>query len=380
MVVAQSLSCVMCEVGRGWGLLCHTFEQGWSTRSNVMAVSSSTGNGSKRLLVFVSAVFGWGCCFLCQRTLPSAIGHMTSATATDYSHSGAQNHPVFTKNQYGRLQNLFVAAYSVSILFSGFLSDYFNPRILFYLSMTMSGLLCAVFPLTTDNMTLCSTVWILFGVFEGCGWPATAKMVKQMYTPAELGMWWSFLSSCSNLAASISPVFVSLIFQHSNWWTAFYVTGSIPLLSFPLIALMIGTNSAAILEQQHKTNNLRSSAQAQYKWHRVFVISSLWLIIIVYIILWVAKSSTNNWALLYLEEVCQQCKLLQQYNSTHNIISCTYHNNNRTACHCLSSTSKGFGSVCDAVWWRSWKTYRRKSVNLANTKGHNEGMHYHEHQ
>ena len=264
-----------------------------------MAVSSSTGDGSKRLLVFVTAVFGWGCCFLCQRTLPSAIGHMTSPTATD------SEYPVFTKDEYGRLQNLFVAAYSTSILFSGFLSDYFNPRILFYLSITMSGLLCAVFPLTTDNMALCSTVWFLFGAFEGCGWPATAKMVKQMYTPAELGMWWSFLSSCSNLAASISPVFVSLIIRHSNWWTAFYVTGSIPLLSFPVIALMIGRNNAAILKQ-HKTNGLRSPQAL--KWHKVFVVSSLWLIIIVYIILWVAKSSANNWALLYLEEVCKQCK------------------------------------------------------------------------
>ena len=271
-------------------------------------MSSSTGFGGYRLLLFVSAVFGWSCCFLCQRTLPSAIGHMSSTTATKYSDNEDGNVPVFTKEEYGRLQNLFVAAYSTSILFSGFLSDYFNPRVLFFVSMAMSGTLCAAFPLTTGNKTLCSFTWFLFGLFEGCGWPATAKMVKQMYTPSELGIWWSFLSSCSNLAASISPLFVSFVIEHSNWQTCFYITGSIPVLSFPILALVIGSNSVT-KSNMHNPSDVHTSRV--HKWYQVFLSSTLWLIVAVYIILWVAKSSTNNWALLYLEEVCQRCKSSQ---------------------------------------------------------------------
>lgn len=177
--------------------------------------------------MFISAVLGRSCCFFCQRTLPSAIGYMTAGFSEETALIDGQrqtrslelNELVFTKEKYGQLQNLFVIAYSTSILFSGFLSDYLNPRILFYLSMGMSGLLCTIFPLTTGYTLLCSIVWLCFGIFEGCGWPATAKIVKKMYTPIELGMWWSFLSeSCaSNIAASISPLFISYIVSCSGW-------------------------------------------------------------------------------------------------------------------------------------------------------------------
>ena len=40
----------------------------------------------------------------------------------------------------------------------------------------------------------------------------------------------------------------------------------------------------------------------------------------------------------------------------------------------ICSTSKGFGSICDAVRWRSWKTYYGKFINLADTERYNEGV------
>lgn len=264
----------------------------------------------RRFLVFVSAVFGWSCCFFCQRTLPSSVGYMTTGFGAQETSINKQrrteslelNELVFTKEEYGQLQNLFVIAYSTSILISGFLSDYINPRHLFYLSMGMSGMLCTIFPLTTSSTLLCSIVWFCFGIFEGCGWPATAKIVKQMYTPIELGMWWSFLSCASNIAASISPLFISYIVSCSGWQTGFYITGlNSMLFLLPVTMIMRFNGDTTPKRQSHSTLG--------HRWYQVFFLPRLQLVIVIYIILWVAKSSVNNWALLYLHEVCQQCML-----------------------------------------------------------------------
>ena len=264
--------------------------------------SATSAHGGKRFQVFLSAVIGWSFCFLCQRTLPSAIGYMTTSQEGPLS---ADHAPVFSKEEYGQLQNLFVVAYSSSILLGGFLSDYFDPRILFFLSLGMSGMLCSIFPLTVDNPLLNSLVWFFFGAFEGLGWPSTAKLVKQMYSPAELGVWWSFLSCASNIAASISPLLVSYIVEYSNWQTSFYVIGLTPIVLLLPLSMTIKTSSSP---KQQTSTSLRSSVNQ--KWYQVFLVSKLQLITVVYIILWVVKSSVNNWAQLYLQEVCQQCMLV----------------------------------------------------------------------
>lgn len=261
--------------------------------------SSAPARGGKRFQVFLSAVLGWSFCFLCQRTLPSAISYMTAGQEDE------DRGPVLSKEEYGQLQNLFVIAYSSSILLGGFLSDNIDPRILLFLCLGISGTLCTIFPLTVGNPFLNGLVWFFFGAFEGLGWPATAKMVKQMYTSAELGVWWSFLSCASNIAASISPLLVSYIAEHSNWQTSFYVTGLTPIILLLPLSMIISSNHTP---QCQTSANPQSTVS--HKWYQVFFVPALRLIIVVYIILWVAKSSVNNWAQLYLQEVCQQCTLL----------------------------------------------------------------------
>lgn len=261
---------------------------------------------SRRFAVFISVVIGWSFCFFCQRTLPSTIGCITASKSESdprqRSESVDRHDPVITKEDYGRLQNIFVVAYSTSILVGGFLSDYFNPEILLFTSMGTSGLLCIIFPLTTSSFFLSSLVWFFFGLFEGCGWPATAKVVKRMYSPAELGVWWSLLSSSSNIAATISPLFTSFIVENCNWQTSFYITGLIPIVLLFPIAFTMKSNSTQ-RQPSHQDNTERSTVG--HEWYQVFFVSTLQLIIAVYIILWVAKSSVNNWAQLYLQEVCQ---------------------------------------------------------------------------
>ena len=324
--------------------------------------SATSASGGKRFQVFLSAVIGWSFCFLCQRTLPSAIGYMTTRQE---GLSGLAD-PVFSKEEYGQLQNLFVIAYSSSILLGGFLSDYFDPKILFFLSLGVSGTLCTIFPLTVGSPLLNSFVWFFFGAFEGLGWPATAKMVKRMYTPAELGVWWSFLSCASNIAASFSPLLVSYIVEYSNWQTSFYVTGLIPVILLLPLLMIIESNSTP---KHQMSTNPRSSVN--HKWYQVFLVSALQLIIVIYIILWVAKSSVNNWAQLYLQEVCQQC-MLNTWSVFFIITLILYLIFNHY------SAKKGLGSVTDAIWWCYRKTLIRKFVELVSTEETDEGnlQHY----
>ena len=264
--------------------------------------------------MFSSLVLGWISYYVCQRTLPSAIALMvperTHAVDTDHNDTGVVT-TGFSKGDLGKLQSCFAIAYAMSIFINGFLSDRLNPKFLFGFGLMTSSTLCLLFPLTEGNIILSCVVWFLFGLFQGCGWPSSAKLLRLWFSSEELGTWWSILSCSSNFSSSLIRYFMS---QATNWRHCFHAIGATTLfLSIPILynihcppsknsVMSKEPSSGKEIETVTSNSHLRVEPSKTLPWYGAFLVFDLWVVALLYVPWWLAKGSVLDWGQLYLEE------------------------------------------------------------------------------
>lgn len=256
-----------------------------------------------KLLLFSTLFVGWMSYYLCQRTLPSAMANLLAHNSEqddseDVDRTTTQS---FSATYIGQLQSLFAVSYSTSFLICGIMSDVVNVKVLFSVCLAGSGLLLAIFPWTEGNQTLGLVVYFLMGLSQGCGWPSTAKILRQTYQPSELGVPWGIMSTGSSFAALLSPFLVSKIIASSGSWKySFYTFGLIALsLSLPITFMTMlssGTNSDKA-KQRQKAGEKQPS---ELKWFHVFMVGELWGVMTIHSLLWLVKASVQDWGQLYL--------------------------------------------------------------------------------
>lgn len=70
-------------------------------------------------------------------------------------------------------------AYAISKFLGGILSDSISSRYLFSSGLLMSGLVTVAFS-SSDSVTAFALLWFLNGFAQGAGWPACAKILRQV--------------------------------------------------------------------------------------------------------------------------------------------------------------------------------------------------------
>ena len=257
-----------------------------------------------KLLLFSTLFVGWTSYYLCQRTLPSAAGSLLAAPKREQGNGGdgvgqatAQS---FSAAYIGQLQSLFAVSYSTSFLICGIMSDAVNMRLLLPMCLAASGLLLAAFPWTEGDHMVGSVVYCLLGLVQGCGWPSTAKILRQMYRPSELGVPWGIMSTGSSLAAFFSPFLVSTVITSSGSWKySFYLVGAISLsLSLPIALITTGHSKAPSVDGPKQGAGKNQSSNL--RWFHAFMVGDLWCVIAIHSLLWLVKASVQDWGELYL--------------------------------------------------------------------------------
>jgi sugar phosphate permease len=135
--------------------------------------------------------------------------------------------------------SLLQPSYSISFLISGVMSDVVSVRLLFSVGLAASGALLAIFPWMEGHHFLGIVVYCLLGLSQGCGWPSTAKILRQTYRPSELGGPRGIMSTASSLASFLSPLLVTTIITTTgSWQYSFYSFGLVALsLALPISLL-----------------------------------------------------------------------------------------------------------------------------------------------
>ena len=70
-------------------------------------------------------------------------------------------------------------AYAISKFLGGILSDSISSRYLFSSGLLMSGLVTVAFS-SSDSVAAFAFLWFLNGFAQGAGWPACAKILRQV--------------------------------------------------------------------------------------------------------------------------------------------------------------------------------------------------------
>lgn len=74
-------------------------------------------------------------------------------------------------------QNL---AYAISKFLGGILSDRISSKLLFSTGLVVSGVATLAFSSAPNSATIFAALWFLNGFAQGCGWPACAKVLRQV--------------------------------------------------------------------------------------------------------------------------------------------------------------------------------------------------------
>lgn len=283
-------------------------------------------------VVFGTLLVGWMTYYFCQRTLPSAMTTMIKVTPnylSSHSDEYSSSQDGFTKAFIGQLQSLFAVAYSISYLVSGIMSDIVNVKIMFFTGLALSGILVALFPLTEGSRALGILVYICFGLCQGCGWPATARILRQMYSPSELGSAWGILSTGSSIASIFSPFLVLSISSTYGWKYSFFITG-VAAICFSFVVLVAIEGKKTTFGDAGKVSDTSQNSNSTSRWFTVLGFQNLWVVMAMQSVLWIVAASILDWGQLYLMQTHGLTKDSAGLCSQIDIVCCTHHSSTIT--------------------------------------------------
>ena len=266
---------------------------------NVRPASKQTQFSRWRWIIFASLFVGWSFYYFSRKALPSSMPALIK-------HGG------FSKDDIGMIASSFAASYGFSKFFGTFILDYIGARVMFSIGLGLSGICCVLFPLT-NNVFICSTIWLIFGIAQGFGWNPCAKLLKEWYTPSQMGTWWSILSSAANVAGAISPVLFTYMLSKTSWQSMYFLTGVITS-SLGIVVLLtiknspsdVGIHTSFGSSKKEADIPKREGDDKAHNWHYVFFEKDLWIAGTIYAILYLLKASLVDWSQLYFIQVAKR--------------------------------------------------------------------------
>lgn len=202
-------------------------------------------------------------------------------------------------------------AYAISKFLGGILSDRISSRLLFSTGLILSGVATLAFS-SCHSVTAFVALWFLNGFAQGCGWPACAKVLRQWFSPAQFGTWWSIMSASANISGGISPFISAYIILNYDWRTSLVIAGGASI-ALGLISLLTIVNSPTDVGFESFTDSKKKSdtnSDKRANWLDLVRSPFLWLVSFCYMIVFCAKTSTVDWSQLYLMDDVGQSQIV----------------------------------------------------------------------
>ena len=265
---------------------------------------------------------------LVRRTLPSS-------TSSLILHQG------FSREEVGLIASSFASAYGVSKFLGAIICDHASPGKVFACGLLLSGACSVIFP-NAWLVSLACAVWFIQGMVQGLGWPPCVILLKKWYPPSQIGRWWSILSSAGNITGALIPFIVLYLTSLVDWKFSFYLFGAVSLVTGMVVLFSVkdspsdaiamvtsetrGTNYLSDRlsnkddkstttskpstiagnaekkispENQDRSKPVENAVQKKGRWYSAFFVPNLWVVSVVYVLLYLVNSSSQNWSQLY---------------------------------------------------------------------------------
>lgn len=155
--------------------------------------------------------------------------------------------------QLGAISSMFPLAYMNSKFLSGVLSDLLgSPVLIFSLGLVMTGVLNIVFAM--QSTTSCFTVvWVLNGLFQGCGATPCNKMLVNWFPARSRGKWWSGWNASHNVGGFGIPLLAGGLAAAYGWRWGMLAPG--------FIAIFVGVLCLCIMKDSPEKLGLPSAEE-----------------------------------------------------------------------------------------------------------------------
>jgi len=196
--------------------------------------------------------------------------------------------------------------YGVGKFSGGILSDTLSPRTMFTVGMLLTGLINILIGFTR-NVWVFTFLWSVNGLAQGCGWPPCTKLLREWFSPYELGTLWSLLTAGCNLATSVSPILTAFLTTNYGWSAAFVTPGVVTVVLSFLIYFVIWDSPSEIGLNEFNQTTLKefrteSKTGKSTKEQIVALLLSpfLWVLSIGYLMTLFVKTGVGEWTQLFL--------------------------------------------------------------------------------
>ncbi|PFX34113.1 Glucose-6-phosphate translocase [Stylophora pistillata] len=213
--------------------------------------------------------------------------------------------------------------YGVGKFTGGLLSDSLSPRTMFTAGMLLTATINILIGFT-GNVWLLTFLWSVNGLAQGCGWPPCTKLLREWFSPYELGTLWSLLTAGCNLASSISPVVTAFLTSNFGWSAAFITPGvSTAAMSVLAYYLICDSPSEMGLEEFTQRTTMKSRTENKTVENRKdYIITMLyspflWVLSIGYLLTLFVKTGVGEWTQLFLIQTIGRT----QYDKGLNLVS-----------------------------------------------------------
>ncbi len=249
-----------------------------------------------------------------RRTLPSSTSNLIK-------------HQGFSRDEIGMIASSFAGAYGVSKFVGSIISDHASPRKVFSIGLILGGVCSVVFP-NTWFISLACGVWFVEGLVQGLGWPPCVILLKSWYPPSQIGRWWSILSSAGNVTGALIPFIVLYFTSYVHWSFCFYFFGMTAIVTGVMVLFFTRDSPAEVVEMLNGTREMHNTvdgdkaveelnrdtketksdakepsdakgAKNSSRWYSAFFVPNLWVVSVVYTILYLVSSSSQNWPQFY---------------------------------------------------------------------------------
>lgn len=119
--------------------------------------------------------------------------------------------------QLGAISSLFPLAYMNSKFLSGVLSDMLgSPVLIFSLGLIITGFVNIAFS-CASTVPMFTFIWLLNGLFQGCGATPCNKMLVNWFPAQSRGKWWSSWNASHNVGGFLIPLLAGGLAARYSW-------------------------------------------------------------------------------------------------------------------------------------------------------------------
>jgi len=214
---------------------------------------------------------------------------------------------IFTVEELGLIGTGFYICYAAGKFINGFLSDHFQPRIFFSVSIFIAAVL-NLFMGWSTLLWMSVALWALNGWFQGMAAPSAVISITNWFSLNERGRRYGLWNASHSIGEGLTFFVVAAIVAAYGWQYGFIAPGLFCIVAALWVYsfLQNAPSTIGLPDVNEWAGEASEPAKEKTTWQTqkvVFGIRAMWIVALSSSLMYVTRYAINSWGILYLQEV-----------------------------------------------------------------------------